>query len=1004
MSEKTSNVIFDKRYNQLNIDQKEAVDTIYGPVMVIAGPGTGKTTILSLRIANILKQTDIGPDSILAITFTEAGVISMRKKLLETIGKEAHNVTITTFHGYCNGLIKSHPEYFPEIISSEQSSDAQIIELIENIIDRDEWPMLKPSGDKYNYVWPIKSAITHLKKEGYSPEQYKKYQEKLIKEIEDNDENYTTRGAVKGAPGVKDGKKLKAVALKEIDKAKKGIEMAEFYKQFEAEKLARKIYDYDDMILKVLEKLKSDDTLLALQQEKFQFILADEHQDSNSAQNQILEVLTSFDENPNLFIVGDEKQAIFRFQGASLENFLYFKKKFPTAKIIKLKDNYRSNQQILDASFGLIKNNQIEKDVFVELKSFTGQSKSPALNFTKFTNVDEENYSITQNIKNKIESGVLPNEIAIIYRNHAESEDLARYLESFDIKFSIKTNKNLLDDYDICNLRDIFKVLVDLNNDTAVSNVLFTSLLKNSPSDLHKIISHASKNKISIFSIISDPKLLQKIKVLEIEKVLDFAQNIFEVSKSAKTQSAVKTFVQVLNDLKIIEEILNSNTSLERMQKINVFFNELRESAKQKKLYLIADFNAHLDRLERYNIEIKDKNNYLNKGVNLMTAHGSKGLEFDFVFIPHLESKIWGKGSRGDRFILPYGNDSDFTKNSEIEDERRLLFVAMTRARTEINLSYADYNEKGDELLPSIFLEEIDQKHLNIVPSRQIDLMPILQAKFSNNKAVSEQDKEYLKDLFLNTSFSVSALNNYLSCPWEYFYRNLIRIPAIYSKEQVYGNVIHGVISELSKNMKASQKDKEKIYRDFVATQVEKSDLNLDDRKFILDKCLNNAEGIIEMINYDNAEEIISEAEMSNVAVEFAPEKSLKLKGIFDHIIIYKDGLVVVDYKTGRPKTVNEILGKTGDKKGDYYRQLVFYKMLLANSKYKEIPIKEMRLHFTGGENQEFEMHSFRPTNDEVKELEAQIKEVANEIYSFGFWDKKCNKKDCEFCKLPQPK
>jgi DNA helicase-2/ATP-dependent DNA helicase PcrA len=435
-----------------------------------------------------------------------------------------------------------------------------------------------------------------------------------------------------------------------------------------------------------------------------------------------------------------------------------------------------------------------------------------------------------------------------------------------------------------------------------------------------------------------------------------------------------------------------------------VFFNELREASKQKKLYLIVDFNNHLDRMERYNIEIKDKTNYLTKGVNLMTAHGSKGLEFDYVFIPHLESRIWGKGSKGNRFILPYGNESDFNKDSEIEDERRLLFVAMTRARTEINLSLADYNEKGDELLPSIFLEEIDDKHLNVVPSRQIDLMPVLQAKFKSNEITSEQDKEYLRELFLNTTFSVSALNNYLSCPWEYFYRNLIRIPATYSKEQVYGNIIHGVISELSKNLIADDSDKEKIFDDFVSREIEKSDLSLEDRQNTLQKCLDNSTGIIQMINYPGAEEIISEAEMSNMTIEFSPEKSLKLKGIFDHILIYSDGLVVVDYKTGRVKTVNEILGKTGDKKGDYYRQLVFYKMLLTNSKYKDLPIKEMRLHFTGGDKQEFEMYSFKPTSGEVFELETQIKKVANEIYNLEFWNKKCGKKDCEFCNLPQPK
>jgi DNA helicase-2/ATP-dependent DNA helicase PcrA len=1003
MSEKKSSATFENRYNQLNFDQREAVDTIYGPVMVIAGPGTGKTTILSLRIANILKKTDVGPDSILAITFTEAGVISMRKKLLEIIGKEAHNVNITTFHGYCNGLIKKYPEYFPEIIASEQAGDSQIIEIIENLIDVQEWPLLKPAGDKYNYVSHIKNAITHLKKEGYTPQNYIKYQEKIITEIKDDEENYTNRKTTKGE------KKLKAVALKEIEKAERGIELGLFFEKFEEAKSDRKIYDYDDMILKVVDKLQTEETLLSLEQEKFQFILADEHQDSNFAQNKILEILTSFDDTPNLFIVGDEKQAIFRFQGASLENFLYFKNKFPKSKIIKLKDNYRSSQQILDASFDLIKNNNLDQELFIKLKSFVGESNSPALNFTKYTNLDEENYSIARNIKQKIDSGINPAEIAIIYRNHAEAEDLVRYLESFNLRFNIKTNKNLLNDFDIINLRNIFKVLIDINNDSAVINILFGNLLRSFPADLHKIIDFSRKKNLSLFSVIYNLDFLNELKISKAEKIYNFAQNVFELSKIALTESAVRVFIKVLNKLEILDEVFKSDLSLERMQKINVFFNELKESSKQKRNYFLIDFVSHLERMERYNIEIKDKNNYLIKGINLMTAHGSKGLEFDYVFIPHLESRIWGKNSRGQRFILPYGERDGgiLNKNNEIEDERRLLFVAMTRARKEINLSYADYSERGDELIPCVFLSEIDQKYLNIVPTPQIDLMPILEAKFTSNEQPSLQDKEYLRELFINTNFSVTALNNYLNCPWEYFYKNLIRIPDIYSKEQIYGNIIHRVISEISKNIEIGFNDKIKIYNNLITNEIEKADLNFEDRKNIKAKCLENMEGIINLINYPEAMEILSEVEINNYVVEFAPEKSLRIKGIFDHLIIYKDGLVIVDYKTGKVKTFNEIIGKTGDKKGDYYRQLIFYKLILNNSKYRDIPVKEMRLQFINYEENSqnnFQGFSFKPTSSEVLELENLIKKTANEIYNLEFWDKKCHDKDCRFCNLPKPK
>lgn len=183
---------------QLNKAQQEAVNTIYGPVMVVAGPGTGKTTILSLRIAEILKQTDCSPDSILAITFTDAGVVSMRKKLLEQIGKDAYQINITTFHGYCNSLIKNFPEYFPEIISSQLANDSEILTLIEEIIDSNDWEYIKPSGDKYNYVSFIKSAISHLKREDYDSKKYNQYLKKYIEGLESDEDNYSTRGKTKG--------------------------------------------------------------------------------------------------------------------------------------------------------------------------------------------------------------------------------------------------------------------------------------------------------------------------------------------------------------------------------------------------------------------------------------------------------------------------------------------------------------------------------------------------------------------------------------------------------------------------------------------------------------------------------------------------------------------------------------------------------------------------------------------------------------------------------------
>ncbi|MDZ7726378.1 MAG: UvrD-helicase domain-containing protein [Candidatus Campbellbacteria bacterium] len=306
---------------KLNTAQRAAVETIEGPVVVVAGPGTGKTHVLTTRIAHILHETDSTPDSILALTFTEAGASAMQLRLYELIGKDAYKTQIATFHGFANQIIQEFPEYFPRIIGARQVDSLERLELIEKILTEGNFELLKPFGNELFYVKSISQVIQDIKREGYDPHKFENLIKEQSKDFGSIEDLYHSKGKNEGEM------KGKYKVLER--KIEKNFELLQVFREYERIKQEQKLFDYEDTILELLYALENEDDLLSALQERYLYILADEHQDSNRAQNKILDHISSFHENPNIFIVGDDKQAIYRFQGASLENFQYFFKPAP---------------------------------------------------------------------------------------------------------------------------------------------------------------------------------------------------------------------------------------------------------------------------------------------------------------------------------------------------------------------------------------------------------------------------------------------------------------------------------------------------------------------------------------------------------------------------------------------------------------------------------------------------------------------------------------------------
>ena len=348
---------FQKVYQQLNPEQKVAVDTIEGPVMVIAGPGTGKTQILGARIGKILLETDTLPSNILCLTYTDAGAVAMRRRLLSFIGPEAYRVNIFTFHAFCNEVIQANLSLF-EKHSMDPVSDLERIEILKRLIDQlpKGNPLKRYRGDVYFEMTYLQGLFSAMKREGWTPAFLEERIEAFRKDMETNDEfRYKNSRAGKWNKG-----ELKPAYYLELERMDKlAAAIREFERYQEAMRRANR-YDFDDMINWVIKAFQENPSLLADYQERYLYILVDEFQDSSGNQNALVELLISYWENPNIFVVGDDDQSIFRFQGANLENMEEFAKSRMSDELrpIVLTRNYRSSPAILEAAGALIGRNE----------------------------------------------------------------------------------------------------------------------------------------------------------------------------------------------------------------------------------------------------------------------------------------------------------------------------------------------------------------------------------------------------------------------------------------------------------------------------------------------------------------------------------------------------------------------------------------------------------------------------------------------------------------------
>lgn len=982
---------FEKELVKLNDEQLQAVEQIEGPVMVVAGPGTGKTQILSLRIANILNKigAEFAPN-ILALTFTNAGVKAMRERLINFIGIElAYEINIFTFHSFAEDQIKNNSEYFSNFIFSCPIDQIDQIEIIEDILESGQYKKLKTFSSSFHSINDILKAILDLKSEAITIQDFEASFLTIEKRTIDSfDDPFYKRNCANGKKG-----DLRKEVLDKIQSEKeKQKELLDIYKKYQEELIKRKFYDFNDTILSVVEKAKNDINFRAILQEKYLYILVDEHQDTNEAQNKIIELIGEADANkkkPNIFTVGDEKQAIFRFQGADEKEFKKFKEKYVDVKIINLEKNYRSSQNILNTAHSLISDGVILK---AENKNFAQHSKK--VNSFFFEDRKEELIFLAEEIKEKIKEGVNPNEIAVFYSKNNEVDDIKNILEKYNIPYNIFSKENILDSIEIKKLLLILKAINNPYDDNILAKVLFIDFFDFDTFDILKIFDKlatrhrkAIKNK-SVLKIISSKEILENIEISEIEKFLNFSKLLNKLKKESENLEFLEFFELALNEIGFLKYILSKKDNVSALKRLEKIFDEVKNLSQTKGTYSLKKFLRYIEILERESIKIEvGQSSLMNDGINLMTAHKSKGLEFEYVYITNFTEKNWDKSRNRNLFVLPIKKNK-----GSIDDKRRLFYVALTRGKKEVVISYA---KKMDNLkrenLPSRFLKLIDENLIDFKNIKQKDLKSKIELYFGKKeeKVLSIFNKEFIKKTFLENPLSFTALNNYLKSPIVYFFRNLIRLPSVQVNYLVFGNIIHKTLElyfEKGKNEKRKPEKKELLL--FFDQALEMFKINEKDFKNFKNRGYELLEKYFDKYNKDFNFDIRLEKDFYS-EIELKDGAKLKLYGIVDKIEKLDDNKIrVIDYKTG--KTYRE---KTKEGRENLERQLVFYRLLI-DGYFNDDRVSEAVLDFVEENKKTGELEVFKKIIDkkDVEELKELIREFAEDILSGDFLEREYEK------------
>jgi DNA helicase-2/ATP-dependent DNA helicase PcrA len=988
-------------YDRLNESQKQAVDAIEGPVLVVAGPGTGKTQLLSVRVANILKSTDVSPDNVLCLTFTNKAALNMRTRLGKQIGSDGQRVMIKTFHGFSAEIMNLYPDYFWNGARLTNVPEAVQLEIITDILS--ELPLDNPLALKfagqYTATKDVLEALKLTKEAGLTPTKLKSiigYNIGYIDEIEadlveicaerlsakkldtlaasvhnlpthNTDINMrplialstviaesfdTAHGFDVDTSKTKHVSKWKSRWISSVDGVKGmhderrrnawWLAVAGVYDKYRSVLHQRGFYDYADMIVEVITQLEKNPDMRAAIQERFSYVLIDEFQDTNAAQMRLAHLVADHyvhEGNPNIMAVGDDDQSIYKFNGAELSNMLDFARSYPKAKTVVLTDNYRSSQAILDLSAHIIEQATervvtVHPNLAKKLVAKNAPKKPGSIEHVSYPTSEHQYEAIAKEIADLKKNS--PGSIAVLARGHDSLRAMAKALRRHNVPVRYEQQKDILEFEIVQQVQHITKIITAISDgNIAVVNEHMAQLLTHPvwnipPATLWKLALENKKTKDWLGSLIdAKEQTLQNIghwllwlsTTAQNEPLPRMLEYIVGLSASEHLTSPLKEYF--LSPQQVDTPFIAGLSAIRKLVEL------AQEFCKQGNAS-VADFVRLMQVNRDNNKVVSDESLYVTAldAVELLTVHKAKGLEYDNVFIIDALDKVWSPKNKG---RLPPANLPLRPSGATIDDYIRLMFVAITRAKQSVYISSFAHTIDGEEVLPSLIVNEI-------LPAREEtfvlddEALYILESAMQWPRLEGSQEKLLLQESLENYVLSPTGLLNFLDVsrggPQYFMERHLLHLPEAQSVAAAFGSAMHSSLETAQQLARDNAFSLPKVLTAFETSLSEQQLLQKDQ-----DRYLDHGQKILRQL-FDDYKLTLSPTARPEIKLECAVDK-VRMSGKLDNIDAGtgQKQVIITDYKTGKALTSLTTKAKNQQIKAWRHRtQLQAYILLAQNS------------------------------------------------------------------------
>lgn len=1022
-----------------NAKQQQCIDTKDKKYMlVLAGPGTGKTYTIIEKIKSVIKD-GIAPEKILALTFSDAAATEMKKRLDDEMNMLDSGVYMSTYHSFCLDIIKNNPQDFELPENYKVITDTVKIKLIKKCIDE-----FKPvayvtkKNDPYHFVSELLGGIQEIKRRRYTKDDYF-YN---LKHNEDY-EPAVIRAGKKYDDAVKSGKNIPDATVKGVENSKKKVakakELWEFYELYKSKMEAEHFIDFEDMINFVLDKFDEDPTFLKEIAEQYEYLFVDEYQDTNKSQNEIIIKLTENMDSGKVFVVGDDDQLIYTFQGAKLDTIENFLNKFPETEIICLQENMRSTQNILDFAEAVANQdeNRLSKNPKFEgkiSKKLTAKNENicklnKPVRLTRYNHPLQETIQIVDEIEQLVNSDECPkdddgnkdlSEIAILMPKNESLTTYAEMLKNRNIPYELKEGKNIFEIKSSCVFYYYLKMLVspDKHSDKLFKCLLLEPFKINSK-DYETLSLNTSENVSLIDTMrkIYKNRELKGNELADEDKIKQFIDVYDKLQEYRTSENLKNVVIEVGAKTGIFDYFLNTeinrNESIAGVKKIVDEAVNFFDTSEEKEL---ENFIEYLDMAYDGDTVIKtDKAPVKLNAVQLSTYHSSKGKEFAYVYMPALYDKSWEKENKSYKHTIAVHPDEyismDDSRKIKISDKTKIMYVGLTRARHCLRLSFAQSDgdkSNGLSALISKAVQEVKKADENIVQEPTVPPFDENAFWLETTKEFIKCDYDYTKEFHAITDaklkdgrYSPTAVNTYLRCPRKYLYEYILNLPAKDGNADNlhYGSAVHDACEKAVKYAIENKCYPNKAqFIKYFTDKLHKLNLSTQEMYRILQ---GRGEKALEKYYVQFCNTPVSELYKAEYELNFAID-GIKFHGYVDRIEIDKDGMYsIYDYKTGNAKD-SSIICIDGEHE-DYYNQIALYKYFFE----KEHKCKVKNTGFIFPEECENNL-ALSLTDSECQEVVDKFMSAINSIKNYEFQpaeknrNKRKTSKACEYCQYKE--